>query len=290
MALVHTIPQTDATIPTFIRNAGLYDINGRLPAEWLRSFDGSTRIDYKLFVPVSYAMEAMHLQGIVDGIWLKTTGRNRPYAQQENLFRSRYAPSPVTTRGSKIWNGVRWYNQRGAMAAVPGTSNHGWAIADDVSEDDTGDDIGESINDEDLQWLKDNARSFGWALDIHSEPWHWHWYNGDALTQRTVDVLAAFGITIPDLSPFGFTVPAPTNQGDDDMKDDEREALFEIRGLMLDDAFAQKRTGYPSFFTMLNQVRSAVFPSGVTDSAGRVLANAGTLVKRIAAHLKLPTT
>lgn len=93
-----------------------------------------------------------------------------------------------------------------------------------------------------------------------------------------------------------ITINPSDPQEDDDMtpaqdqKLDEAVAgLAEIRGVLLDDTYAQKRTGYPSFFSMLNQTRSAVFPNGVTDAAGNVLANAGTLAKRIAAHLGLKT-
>lgn len=229
MSLVSTIPETEATVPTFLRGAP----NGQLPADWLRSFDGTTRVDYKLFVPVSYAMEAMHLAGIVDGIWLKTTGRYRTYARQYALFFERWTTTN-TGRASVMFQGVRYYLRPGmARAAVPGTSNHGLAIADDISEDDTGDNVGESIDTEDLQWLKDNALSFGFALDIHEEPWHWHWWNRDALTQRTVDVLAAFGIKIEDLSRFGFSVPAPTNpQEDDDMTHDQAVQLDRVYTIM----------------------------------------------------------
>lgn len=206
MGLVHTIPETDVTVPTFLRGAP----NGNLPAGWLRSPEESTALFRQMFVPVSYAMQAMHLAAAQDGVLLRTTGRYRTYPQQEALFRSRYAPSPVTNRGSKVWNGVRWYNQRGAMAAIPGTSNHGLGLADDIAEQDDTDPEVESIDDVTLQWLKDNAGDFGFALDTHSERWHWHWHNDNGLTPRTVDVLAEAGIKLPDLTPYGFSVPGPT--------------------------------------------------------------------------------
>lgn len=283
MALVDTIPETDVTVPTALRGAA----NGNLPADWLRSFDGTTRVDYKMFIPVSYAMAAMHIAGIADGVWLKTTGRYRTYARQEALFRERYAPSPVTTRGSKTWNGVRWYNQRGAMAAVPGTSNHGLGIADDISEDDTGDDIGESINTEDLQWLKDNATSFGWALDIRSEPWHWHWHNSNALTQRTVDVLHAVGIEIEDLARFGFSVPEPT-PGDDDMTKEEHDMLRAVHDALL---VRDATDGGSSMASKINQTHTIMgvlwdgAPGIIVDGAGSI----ARTIKRIAQHLGQPT-
>lgn len=213
MALIDTIQTTDATRPSALNQVK----NGQLPADWLRSFDGTTRDDFKMFVPVSYAMQALHIAAAKDGITLRTTGRYRSYARQEALFRERYKPGENDGCGSKTWQGQTWYLQRSdkggcyAMAAVPGTSNHGWGIADDFSEWDEGDpSIGSSLDLVDLQWLANNARSFGFALDIRSEQWHWHWYmpsNPNTLTQRTVDTLKGAGVAIPDLSRWGFTVP-----------------------------------------------------------------------------------
>lgn len=217
MALVHTIPTTDATVPPAVQASG----NGTLPSDWLRSFDGTTAVAYKLFAPVAHAMQAMILAALADGIRLTTTGRYRSYAQQESLFLQRYTPGPfdpAVHRTSpsivrRVWNGREWYLKRGmAMAATPGTSNHGWGIADDICEaGPNGEKI--SIRDGALAWLRDNAADFGFALDIHEEPWHWHWYRPGAvseLTQRTVDVLDAVGVRVPDLATFGFTAPPPT--------------------------------------------------------------------------------
>lgn len=52
------------------------------------------------------------------------------------------------------------YNQ-GGLAAVPGTSNHGWGSAVDLK-----------LNDEALAWLRANADRFGFT-NIPREPWHW---------------------------------------------------------------------------------------------------------------------
>lgn len=229
MALIDTIPTTDATKPAALSQVK----NGQLPDSWLRSFDGTTRVDFKAFVPVSYAIQAMHLAAKDDGIALRTTGRYRPLLQQQNLFAARYKSGSANNDGcgSKLYNGVIYYLQRSssgncyAMAAVPGTSNHGWGIADDFSEWDEGDPtFGSSLDQVDLQWLADNARSFFFALDIRSEPWHWHWYNPanpNTLSQRTVDVLTAKGVKIPDLSTWGFTVPKPSTAPPPTPEEDE---------------------------------------------------------------------
>lgn len=227
MALVHTIPETDATVPLPVRQSG----NGLLPSSWLRSFDGTTRVDWKLFAPIAYAMQALHLAAWGEaGIRFATTGRFRSYARQEQLFLERFTPGPFDPEVHRTspsicrrtWQGREWFLLRGmAMAATPGTSNHGWGIADDICELDANGKI-ISITAAGLQWLKDNAHRFGFALDVHEEPWHWHWYRPGhdcELTQDTVDVLFAAGVRVPDLATFGFTAPIPTAliQEDDDM-------------------------------------------------------------------------
>lgn len=52
------------------------------------------------------------------------------------------------------------YN-KGGLAAVPGTSNHGWGSAVDLK-----------LNDAALAWLRANAKKFGFT-NIPREPWHW---------------------------------------------------------------------------------------------------------------------
>lgn len=256
MAVIDTIEPTKVTTPTFLRDGKL--TNGKLPIDILRCPDldrSSTSAYWRLFAPVSWAMTALQIAAKADGIAIPvgnpnalgndnivdTTGRYRSYEQQENLFRSRYATSPPTNRGSKLWdsdgNGVveRWYNQRGAMAAVPGTSNHGWGLADDVAEDSDQFDGTPvtSIDERTLAWMRDNAPDFGWGLETRKEAWHWHWIGGDALSQRVMDTLYEAGVMPPDNlgAEYGFTVPVPTQlQEDDEVTHDElvaavREAI-----------------------------------------------------------------
>lgn len=52
------------------------------------------------------------------------------------------------------------YSQ-GGLAAVPGTSNHGWGSAVDLK-----------LNGEALAWFRANAKRFGFT-NIPREPWHW---------------------------------------------------------------------------------------------------------------------
>lgn len=217
------IPTTKVTVPSYLRNAP----NGQLVGSDLRSWDGSTRVDFKLFVPVSYAMQAMHLAAEADGFHLWTTGRYRPLSQQVSLFRSRFSPNEDDGNGYKWWdsNGdgtaERWYLQDNpatgrpyANAATPGTSNHGWALADDIAER-RGNEV-VSLTKAGLGWLEANAVGFGWGIETYKEIWHWHWIGGDRLTPLTVETLALHGIIVLDLSGFGFTIPTPPPPPEED--------------------------------------------------------------------------
>jgi LAS superfamily LD-carboxypeptidase LdcB len=51
---------------------------------------------------------------------------------------------------------------RGGVAAVPGTSNHGWGLALDLQ-----------LDPKAQQWMRDNGARFGFVEDVAGEPWHW---------------------------------------------------------------------------------------------------------------------
>jgi hypothetical protein len=67
---------------------------------------------------------------------------------------------------------VRVFRQRPSLAAVPGTSNHGWGLAIDLG-------CGlQSSRSAQYRWMVANAARFGWvhpAWAVHDpfEPWHW---------------------------------------------------------------------------------------------------------------------
>lgn len=71
---------------------------------------------------------------------------------------------------------VRLYKQKPALAAVPGTSNHGWGLAVDLCGGI------ERYDTTQYRWMKANAGRFGyihpdWAEPGHGreEPWHWEY-------------------------------------------------------------------------------------------------------------------
>ena len=73
---------------------------------------------------------------------------------------------------------VRLYQEKPSLAAVPGTSNHGWALAVDLCGG--AERAGSGMDD----WLHANAGRFGWRHPAWAEPggsrpeaWHWEFGN-----------------------------------------------------------------------------------------------------------------
>jgi LAS superfamily LD-carboxypeptidase LdcB len=71
---------------------------------------------------------------------------------------------------------VRLYGQKPALAAVPGTSNHGWGLAVDLCGGI------EAFGTRQYSWMKANSGRFGflhpdWAEpgNGREEPWHWEY-------------------------------------------------------------------------------------------------------------------
>lgn len=71
---------------------------------------------------------------------------------------------------------VRLYGVKPALAAVPGTSNHGWGLAVDLCGG------AQSFGTPEYAWLAQNAGVFGWSNPPwarpgrgREEPWHWEY-------------------------------------------------------------------------------------------------------------------
>jgi LAS superfamily LD-carboxypeptidase LdcB len=116
------------------------------------------------------AYHAMRAAALADGIRpFKPTSRAdtyRTYQEQVALF------TPLPGRPSKVWEGRRWWQKPNtAVAAVPGTSNHGLAIAVDIAD----------ASGDRLDWLEANALTYGfsWEFTSGAEPWHLRYYRGD---------------------------------------------------------------------------------------------------------------
>lgn len=122
-----------------------------------------------LIHPAARAWGAMAAEAAKAGHVLKAGAASnsyRTYAEQERIFRARYRTAYKANTDVKVWNGVRWYRWYGATAAVPGTSNHGWAQAVDGGEERDGDAGAEPFDAATLEWLRVNAVRFGWSWEI----------------------------------------------------------------------------------------------------------------------------
>jgi len=158
-------------------------VNGQIPASRLVSTPGQAGGPTVVLVePAARAWRALCASAKVGGHTLKLSGAASGYRtidQQVTLFRQRFTTSPVSST-VRIWQGRRWFLRPGvALAAVPGTSNHGNAIAVDVGVELDGDTGTESIDAGALEWLLGNASRFGWSWEVQSEPWHLRYYPGD---------------------------------------------------------------------------------------------------------------
>lgn len=69
---------------------------------------------------------------------------------------------------AKQWEKWANYQNGGNLAAYPGTSNHGWAVAADMS----------GLSDRALGWLRNNAQRFGFVNDVPTENWHYTYQGG----------------------------------------------------------------------------------------------------------------
>lgn len=128
----------------------------------------------------------------------------RSYERQRATFLARYTQTynPLTTTTNvKVWEGTRWYQRRGvAMAASPGTSNHGWGLAFDaawwVENPLTHSWSIKAVTSNRLAfaWLELNAIDHGFAWNNRTEAWHMEYFAGDAVPQRVLNLERLFGV------------------------------------------------------------------------------------------------
>lgn len=115
--------------------------NGRVPLEALAPV-GTT--GHRLWAPAAANLEALIADARRSGIAVGITDSYRPLEVQERLARE------------------KGLYKNGGLAAVPGTSNHGWGIATDLDLDPAA-----------QQWMRANASRYGFVEDVPREPWHW---------------------------------------------------------------------------------------------------------------------
>ncbi len=121
--------------------------NGELPDVALDAIgNGGHRLERGAAV----AFRRMEAAAALDGVTLKVSDSYRTLADQKRTAAN-----------------VGLY-QEGGLAAVPGTSTHGWGLSVDIETDTRS-----------LQWLRANATRFGFAEDVAREPWHYTYRPAD---------------------------------------------------------------------------------------------------------------
>jgi D-alanyl-D-alanine carboxypeptidase len=166
-------------------------VNGKLPDAILMSVpgqaDGPT---VRLVKPAARAWLALCDAARSDGHTLKAvsaTDSFRPYTVQRRIFLERYTTTDNGTR-PKVWKNRKWYLRPGnAVAAVPGKSNHGWALAVDTGIEIDGNAGTERINEKAVKWLVKNEFDFGFSHELQSEPWHIRYFTGDHIPTAVLD-------------------------------------------------------------------------------------------------------
>lgn len=175
-----TLPVVDVVLPTGLNPA----MNGYLPAAFITSVYGGGG----LHRTAARAWNALVAAAKRDGITLTYTpgGTYRTYDAQVTLFRSRYTLLWLPFRPTKRWDSDGdgdteiWYQlPNTAMAAVPGTSNHGLGLAIDTALNGYGS-AAQPITPA-LDWMLDHAPLYGFSWEAQSEPWHIRYVTGDRI-------------------------------------------------------------------------------------------------------------
>jgi hypothetical protein len=135
-------------------------------------------------------------------------GLYRTYAQQVETFNARYSQVSlavylVTSKDRRRkWEG-RYYRLRSGLSpsAVPGTSNHGLAIAWDMARGLVPSSV-VPIDNDDHAWLVTNVHRFGWSYESQVERWHIRYVQGDNFTP---DVFRYVGAVLSPRLALGAT-------------------------------------------------------------------------------------
>lgn len=166
-------------ITTVIKPADLAgQSNGQLDASLLRSEPGQAGgPTVTLHHQAMRAFLALSARMRLGGFRLRATSSADTYrtlAQQTVLFDSRYTTEPQAGQPRKFCRGQWWWLlPNKATAACPGKSNHGLGLAIDL--------YGAGVESAPLvQALLPIAATYRFSWELQSEPWHIHYFAGDA--------------------------------------------------------------------------------------------------------------
>lgn len=139
-----------------------------------------------LWYQAAAAWNRMYAAALQDGVRLECVSFGyRSLPRQKALFLERYSLKKTLRRPevTREWDGRTWYLKRGkSPSATPGTSNHGWGLAQDIK-----------VPRKTFRWMCLNAPRFGFYLQGHSklpngkpnpewEAWHWQFCDATEIT------------------------------------------------------------------------------------------------------------
>ncbi|WP_421741024.1 M15 family metallopeptidase [Cellulomonas sp.] len=172
--------------------------------EQARSTDGYTNgsIPLKVLCAVAFA-PSQHLRCDAAEALVRLNAAYRVDFGRDLLITGSYRTleEQISTRAAK-----------GTMAAVPGTSNHGWGLAIDLDQVN-------GYRSAQYVWLKANAMTYGWHHPTYMdeggrgphEPWHWEFgTSDDAGTGTSVPITV--GVPAPTAPPVNSPAPPVVEQ------------------------------------------------------------------------------
>ncbi|MFJ2298170.1 M15 family metallopeptidase [Oerskovia paurometabola] len=107
--------------------------NGSVPPSLLAPLDGQPEASLRADAAAAWNRARADVWRRT-GITLRVRGWNRTLDEQRRFFLERYEPRRTGGTDVRWYQGVRYVRVRGAAAAIPGTSNHGYGIAVDVED------------------------------------------------------------------------------------------------------------------------------------------------------------
>lgn len=200
--------------------------NGKIPYSAMTALSTGGH----LLAAAAAAFEVWRIQAARAGYDLRPTSSSdtfRPYDVQERIFRDRYRAGNFRgqagfTTDVRTWNGQPWTRRAGtAAAAVPGTSNHGKALAVDIKNAGA---FGGPFH----AWMSRTGPALGWSNTEGrsvNEPWHWV-HSGARLVDNPIT--GGGSVTVPNIP----GAPAPITPEDfmSALSDaEQRELLDAIR-------------------------------------------------------------